>query len=138
MIDHSDAESVVEECFNQLKLASEDKYDAEKADRTASLLLVAQMKLAFLIEDAEMKAKNAKNEVTRIEGEKYFEYKTSNVGKKITENMLTSYVASDQDIFATKSEAVKQEANLKKWNYLLGTLKDAHIYFRNLSKNKWE
>lgn len=136
MINYTDTESLVEECFDEMATASREKYDTDKADRTASLFLVAQMKLSFLIEEVEMQARNAKNEIVRIEGEKYFEYKTVNADKKITENMLTNYVAKSSDIVNAKMTCAKYEATLKKWNYILNILKDGHIYFRNVSKNK--
>jgi len=139
MIDYSNIESVIETCFSEMEAASLDKYDSDKADKTAALFLTAQMKLSFLIEEIEMKAKHAKNEITRIEGEKYFELKTGGVGEKspkITENMLASYVAKNPDIVAAKLECSKQEATLKKWNYIMNVLKDGHVYYRNLSKNK--
>lgn len=136
MIDYSDIQNIIEECFNEISASSRSKYDVDKADRTAALFLMAQMKLSFLIENVEFNAKQSKNEITRIEGEKYFDYKTSGGDKKITENMLTSFVSKEPDIVAAKLECAKQEAALKKWNYLLNTLKDSHIYFRNLSKNK--
>jgi len=139
MIDFSDAQVFVEKCFDEMQEASLNKYDADKADRTAALFLAAQMKMSFWIEDVEMKAKNAKNEITRIEGEKYFDYKTENSDKKVTENMVASYVAKDADIVRTRRECAAYESELKKLNYILGTLKDSHIYFRNLSKNKtWQ
>jgi len=136
MIDYSDAEQTVEKCFEEMKAASRSKYDSEQADKTASLFLVAQMQISFLIEEVELKAKNAKNEVSRIEGEKYFEYKKLNADKKITENMIVNFVAKEPDIVAAKIECAQQEATLKKWIYVLNTLKESHIYFRNLSKSK--
>lgn len=139
MIDYSNIESVIETCFFEMEAASQAKYDSDKADKTAALFLTAQMRLSFLIEDIEMKAKLAKNEITRIEGEKYFEFKTGGTSDKvpkITENMLTSYVAKDPAIVAAKLECSKQEATLKKWNYISNVLKDSHIYFRNIGKNK--
>lgn len=136
MIDYSDVESLIEECLTEMSDASREKYDAEKADRTAALFLKTQMKLSYLIEDIEMKSKNAKNEITRIEGEKYFEYKMQNDKIKITENMLSNHVNKDNDIVNAKIDCAKYESGLKKWNYLLGILKDGHIFFRNLSKNK--
>lgn len=129
-------EEIIEKCFKELEKVNSDKYDAEMVDKTASLFLMAQMKLSILLEDAEMKAKNSKNEISRIEGEKYFEYKNSHLDKKITENMLTNYVAKDSDVVSAKRESAQYEANLKKWNYLLSSLKDGHIFFRNLGKNK--
>src|SRR5260370_15597576 len=111
MIDYSDIEQVVEKCFDEVQTASRDKYDSMQADQTASLFLLAQMKLSFLIEDIEIKAKNAKNEISRIEGEKYFEYKSSSiVEKKVTENMVVNYVAKEPDVVAAKTEAARQEA----------------------------
>jgi len=136
MIDYSDLEKVIEDCFNEISASSREKYDAEKADRTAALFLVAQMKLSLFIEEVELQARQAKNEISRIEGEKYFNYKTTGSDKKITENMLTNYLAKEPDIVASKLECAKQEAALKKWNYILSTLKESHLYFRNISKNK--
>ena|SRR5579863_395511 len=136
MIDYSDIEKVIEECFNEISAASRSKYDADKADRSAALFLVAEMKLSFLIEEAELHARQAKNEITRIEGEKYFEFKNSSGDKKITENMLTNYLAKEPDIVSAKLECAKHEAALKKWIFILNSIKDGHIYLRNLGKNK--
>lgn len=140
MIDYSDAEQVIEQCFNEITASSREKYDADKADRTAALFLSAQMKVSFVIEEVELLARNAKNEITRIEAEKYYDIKTNYKGdKKITENMMTSSLSKEPDIVQAKQECAKQESVLKKWIYILGTLKDGHVYFRNLGKNKnWQ
>lgn len=136
MIDYSDIELVIGQCFEALSVASMEKCETDKADRTAALFLTAQMKLSFLIEDVEMKAKGSKNDITRIEGEKYFSYKDSNLEKKITENMLTSYLAKEPEVVLAKKECAQFESSLKKWNYILDTLKNGHVFFRNLGKNK--
>jgi hypothetical protein len=136
MIDYSDIEKVIEECFNELTAASREKYDSDKADKTAALFLCAQMKLSFVIEEVELQAKQAKNEITRIEGQKYFEYKTSNAEKKITENTLASHLSKDPDIVKAKLDAATSEASLKKWQFLMSTLKDSGYFFKNQGKNK--
>ena len=136
MIDYSDVEDVIDKCFEEMTEASREKYDTDKADKTAALFLTAQMKVSFLIEDVEMKARQSKNEITRLEGEKYFEHKTSNSDKKTTENMTASYVSKSPDIVEAKKENDQFEADLKKWNYVMGILKESHIFFRNLAKNK--
>ena len=135
MIDYSDAEELVEQCLEETKAASRDKYDLAKADRTASLCLTTQLKMSLLIEDAELAAKKAKNEVSRIEGETYFEYKQSG-GEKKTEAMITAYVAKSPAVVAAKQECAEKEAAIKKWNYVLNAIKDGHVFFRNLTKNK--
>lgn len=137
MIDYSDVEKLIDECFVEIDASSRQTYDTDKADRTAALFLAAQMKVSFLIESVELQARQAKNEITRIEGQKYFDFKTEGFGdKKITENMLANHVAKEPEVMAAKNKCAEQEAALKKWNYVLSTLKDSHIYFRNLSKNK--
>jgi hypothetical protein len=136
MIDYSDVEKVLEQCFKEIEASSRERYDAEKADRTAALFLSAQMKLSFLIEEVELRAKQSKNEVSRIEGEKYFEVKTTSSDKKITENMMTAQLAMHPDIVSAKAECAREEASLKKWVFVMNTLKDGHIFFRGASKNK--
>lgn len=136
MIDYSDLETLIDKCFDEMSAAAMDKYDTDKADRTAALFLTAQMKVSFFIEEVEMKARHAKNEITRLEGEKYFEFKSKETEKKTTENMTASFVSRSPDIVAAKNEHAQSESTLKKWNYVLGTLKDSHIFFRNLAKNK--
>lgn len=135
-MDIGDIEKVIEACLHETEAASIKKYDSEKADRTAALFLSAQFKLSMLVEDAEMKAKVSKNEIVRLEGDKYFEYKTTNMDKKVTENMIVNFVAKDAEIVAAKIECAKYESALKKWNYILNILRDGHVYFRNLTKNK--
>ena len=136
MIDYSDLEKLIDDCFDEMSDAARAKYDSDKADRTAALFLTAQMKVSFFIEEVEMKARHAKNEITRLEGEKYFEFKSRETEKKTTENMATSFISKSPDIVTAKNEHAQHESSLKKWNYVLGTLKDAHVYFRNLAKNK--
>jgi hypothetical protein len=136
MIDYSDLETVVEKCLAEMQTASREKYDSDRADKTAALCLVAQMKLSSIIEDVEMKARNSKNQITRMEGEKYFEFKTGSFEKKLTENALTSAVAKDDKVVKCKMDSSKYEAELKKYVFILNTLKEAHIFFRNIGKNK--
>ena len=130
-------ESLIEKCFQAMASASLERMDGEKADRNAALFLVAQMRLSSVIEEVEMKAKGAKNEIARVEGEKYFEYKVAGgSGGKVTEAMLVNSVAKDIEIVKVKEECARQEATLKKWGYVMNTLKDGHVYFRNVGKNK--
>ena len=136
MIDYSDVEEVIEKCFNEMSEASRNKYDADKADRTAALCLAAQMKLSMLIEEAELKAKGAKNEVSRLEGETYFDAKVALQDKKITEAMIANYVLKSVGIVDAKTACAVAEAELKKWSYVMKVLENEHLFFRNIAKTK--
>jgi hypothetical protein len=130
-------EELIDKCFFELTLASKEKYDADKAERTAAMFLAAQMQLAFFITDIELRARHSKNDITRVEAQAYFEIKDNAItGKKITEATLTNSVAKNNEVIETKKANCEAEADLKKFNYLMSTLKEGHIFFRNVGKAK--
>lgn len=132
-----ECEATVSKCFTELTLAHQEKYEPEKAERTAALFLSAQMQLAFFIEDIELKARHSKHEIERVEALKYFELKSNAIqGKKFTEAALTQSLAKDSDVIAAKQINCEAEAELKKYNYLMANLKEGHIFFRNVGKSK--
>ena len=129
-------EELVQKCLLETKLAHQDRYDADKAERTAACFLDARLELATFIGDVELRARQAKTEIDRIEAEKYFFYKKEKAGEKVTETLLAQFVAKDPEVVKAKSDAASYEADLKKWNYIMDSLKDGHLYFRSVSKNK--
>lgn len=136
LTNEQDVEQLITECLSETEVARREKYDGEKAERTAALFLSAQLKLSYFIEDIELGSKLAKNEVSRVEAEKYFHYK-SDTDKKLTEVALTQLVAKDPDVILVKKECAEAEARYKKWNYVLSVLKDSHIFFRTIGKKQW-
>jgi hypothetical protein len=136
MIDYSDTQQVIEECFGYLDKSSRERMDTEQADKVAALFLVAQMKLAIHLQDVEMLSRQSKNNIERVEGEKYFEFKNSSGDKKITADMLSSMVAKDADVVKAKNDFTKNESDLKKYTHVLNVLKDGHLFYRNASKTK--
>ncbi len=129
-------EALIGQCFAELAVASKEKYDPEKAEKTAAMFLAAQMQLAFFISDVELNARHSKNEIARIEAEKYFEVKDAATGK-ITEATLTHSVDKNSEVVSAKKSNSEAEAEVKKYNYLMNTLKDAHIFFRGVGKKSW-
>jgi len=133
-------EELIHKCLKELESAQEAKYDQEKAERTAALFLSVQMQLADLLHDFELKSKQARRNVEVVEAEKYFFYKNANAGSKLTEASLNHMIAKDPDVIKAEQEAALAESSLKKWGYILGTIKDGHLFYRNVAKGKnmWE
>jgi hypothetical protein len=130
---------LIEKGLVELQKAQTEKYDIDRADKTASLFLIIQVKMANLLEDLELKAKHSKNMITSIEADVYYKIKSENTSGKITEGALTSLIAKDEKVREAKEQAAKDEANLKKYNYLSNTIKDGHHYFKSLAKKgQWE
>src|SRR5271154_3535592 len=90
-------EALISLCFSELSTASKEKYDAEKAEKTAAMFLAAQVQLAFFISDVDLRARHSKNDISRVEAQKYFELKDDFGGKKPTEAALTNGVAKHSE-----------------------------------------
>jgi len=130
--------AMVSEINGELTRVHTSKYDEKSAIRAAALALKAQMDLAEFLSDVEASAKGLKNEAKIVQSKVYFECIESNTGgKKPSEAMLEQMVVKDQRTIEAETNAVEGEKKLKKWMSLFATLKEAHIFFRNLGKNDW-
>lgn len=131
-------EKLLEQCLNELERAHNGSIEPDKAERNAALCLELQIRLSDYLASAELKAKTVKNETERLVSQKYFEYKNNGIGdKKMTEAALEHAVAKDEEVFKMKEEMIKQEAEYKKWNYIINILSNSHIFYRNLTKKEF-
>jgi hypothetical protein len=128
-------ELLVEKCLAALAEVHAGSYDSDKNDRTAAMFLETQMKLSMFISDVTLLAKEAKNEVKRIEAETYHTIRSNSTGK-ITEGALDASIAKDPAVVAAKQACAQAEADSSKWENLIGTLAAGHVFFRNLGKNR--
>ena len=133
IMDYSDIEALIEKCLDEVSKASEGFYDADVAERSSALILKTQMKLSYFIEEVEFKARMSKNDISRVEGEKYQELKAASI-TKITDAALTAAIATEKDVQEAKQNFARDESALKKWNYLSNTLTNAHVFFRGFNK----
>lgn len=127
-------EKLISDVSKELRIAHREKYEMERAERTAALCLTAQIELAEFLSEAELLAKEKKSEVESIASERYYHYKSS--AEKTTDVALNRLVDKDEEVKAAKKEQYYAESNYNKWKSLMGTLRDSHIYFRGISKAK--
>ncbi len=121
----------------EVRKAHQEKYNMDRAEKTAALCLDAQKELSEFMSEAELLAKEKKTEAEAVAAERYFFYKSSSE-TKITDVALNRMVDKDDEVKAAKKEQYKAEADYNKWKSLLGTLKDGHIFFRGVSRGKNE
>jgi hypothetical protein len=133
-------EDLISQVSIELNIAHSKKYDAVQAELTAALILEAQKELSEFLADAELISKERKAEVERVEAEQYFLYKNKREGlggeSKITDTALNRMVAKDKLVLMAKKEQYEAESDFSKYKNLFGMLKDAHVFFRGLSKGK--
>lgn len=132
----SSVKKMVSEVSNELRMVHSGKYDEKRAIKTAALALKAQIDLAEFLSDVESTAKGMKNEVKAVEAEVYFDHRSS-AEKKMSEAALQQLIAKDKRTVVAETKAVEAEKVAKKWGIVFGTMKEAHIFFRNLGKNDW-
>lgn len=128
--------NMVSEVSGELNKVHSGKYDEKSAIKAAALALKAQIDLAEFLSDVEATAKGLKNEVKIEQARVYFACKES-ADKKLSEAALEQMVAKDSKSIEVEIKAVEGEKKMKKWMSLFATLKEAHIFFRNLGKNDW-
>lgn len=130
---------LVEKCLNELSSAKEGKFESDRAERAAALFLETQMHALDLLQDLELKARMSKHEIEKTEAEKYFSIKTANIsGAKLTEVALGHAIVKDESVIESKVKSASLEVEVKKWQFMLNTLKEGHVFFRGLGKKAWE
>jgi len=120
----------------QLQRVRSGNFDVSKAVQVAALALEGQIELADFYADAESNAKSAKHVSEYVESEAASSYRQEAIdnGVKVTESELKRMASYASNVKDAKSQMVKLEKEHKKWRYIFETLKEAHIFFRNLSK----
>lgn len=125
--------AMLSECMKELEAAHESRYPPEKADRTAALFLSTQLRLTDYAVDLDFKAKMAKNEVERVEAEKYFDFKGE--AAKLTEAALKHATSKDESVNEVKAKLARAESEQKKITNVMNIMNNGHIFFRTISKN---
>lgn len=111
-------------------------FNPKYGESLAALALEAQMELADFYADAEASAKSAKYlvEFTEAETAVNFAKKATEDDIKVTETSLKRMASISSEVKQAKQKLVNLEKDHRKWRYVYDTLKEAHIFFRNIGK----
>lgn len=126
-------EILISKCLKALQDAQQRNFNPDRAQEKAALTVEIELKLIDFISDAELRAKHLKNEIDRIEADKYLAHKRATAAK-LTEGALEKMIASDPDVIAAKRSCAEAEVEARKWNNFLNSMKDAHYFFKSLIK----
>lgn len=130
----SDLQTLVDLVQNSIKEVREDEFESRKSDAIAAASLEVQLELASYLANAELQAKNAKASIDLVAALAASGVRQANAGKRVTEAVISETVDQDDKVIAAKKDYAEREADFKKWQYIFNTMKDAHIFFRNLDK----
>lgn len=129
-------ERQIEAVQYQIQKVRSGNFDMSKAPQVSALCLEGLMELSEFYADVESEAKNAKHMAEYIEGEtatNLRKEKTDN-GKKVSEAALKRLSSCASEVKEARTKMVTLEKEYKRWRYVYETLKEAHIFFRNIAK----
>ncbi len=105
------------------------------AEKIAAASWGAQFSLGTILADARLHAKQAKNLVKLVKSEVDKDFRTPTPAeKKKTEVQIESLVISDSRVVTAENNLLKAEHEAEKWEFVLKSLSDAHIFFKNLNR----
>lgn len=110
------------------------KFETSKSDKFAALALSIQIELIKFLPNAELLAKQAKQEVKHTSADVHHKYRSMQSEKKITDAALAQLINRDPDVKVAEAKQVEFERNLKQLELVADMSQQAHIYFRNYGK----
>lgn len=135
MNDSEKLEKLIDFILLKTQEVKEETFLEEKADLVAAASLEAQLLLASHLATCEAQAKQAKTDYEFTKSQSAINIKLGSASK-ITDTMLEHHVNVDEEVKKAKILVAESESTSKKWTYIFNTLKDAHIFFRNLNKKQ--
>ena len=131
-------ESLVDFVLTQVESVKNGDFDPIKGDVVAAASLEAQLRLSDILSSAEFEVKQSENTLDFIEAELATNIRAEyrEPSKKITEAQVKELINSRVEIKEAKANAANAHREFKKWQYIFNTLKDAHIFFRNINKSQ--
>lgn len=127
--------------FEELKAIVESAYesavDMMEAERLAARFLSAQMQIASELAKVDLDARMRKSGVKAVRAEVY-KTEMAKYDKKPSDSVLEAEVNSSEIVRAEQDAFDKVDSRNEILNIYLGIFKDAHIFFRTVSKGKFD
>lgn len=111
-------------------------FNPKYGEALAALALEAQIELSDFYADAEARAKDAKHLVEFSESEVAIKVaqKAAEDDIKVTEASIKRAASVSNEVKEAKKKLVELEREYKKWRYVQETVREAHIFFRNIGR----
>ena len=120
----------------KIKAAYEGGVTLDEAEKLAPEFLYAQMQLAEMIKTADLDRRMRKRGVKAIRSAVRTE-EIKKHEKKPTEGALEDIVNLNEIVHSEEDAFDKAEVEFEHLTYLMGIFKDAHIFFRGISRGSY-
>ena len=119
-----------------LEKVRKGSFNPKYGESLAALALEAQIELSDFYADAEASAKDAKHLVEFSESEVAIKVaqKAAEDDIKVTEASIKRAASVSNEVKEAKKRLIELEREYKKWRYVQETVREAHIFFRNIGR----
>lgn len=126
-----------EELTEDVKRAYESSTSVEESEKLAAKFLLGQIKVGEALKSADLNARMRKSGLKAVKGAIYLE-ESKKGDKKPTEATLQALVDLNETVSSTQDSFDIAEVERNELENYLSVFRDAHIYFRALSKGRFE
>lgn len=127
--------------FGNLELKIQSTYESGvtlmDAERLAAEFLSAQLEVSNLLKDQDLDARMRKSSLKAVRAARYTELKSKS-DQKLTESALSALLDSYSMILNLQEELDKAESERDSLERYYDIFIQAHIYYRGISKGKYE
>ncbi len=109
-------------------------FDHNRAEKIAAAAWSAQYELSKILPDARLRAKQAKNFLKLAKAQADKKYRELSGEKRKTESQLEQLITSDPNVITAEDDLLTAEHEADKWECILASIRDSHIFFKNLNK----
>lgn len=120
-----------------IKDSYENGVTMEEAEKLAGKFLSAQLMITRVLEDTDLDSRMKKSGLKAIKAAVYLE-EAAKGDKKPTEAMLAAKVEIHELVQGEQKALDEAEVKRDKLNSYMSVFKEAHIFFRGISKGRYE
>ena len=128
MLNYQELEKIIEEAYTS-------NVSIEDAEKNAALFLSAQLQISKRLHQVDLDSRMRKTGLKTIKAGVYLE-EVKKSDKKPSDTMLEQIINSSQLVKVSQDQFDESEAELAELQRIFGVMKEAHVYFRTMSKRE--
>lgn len=127
----------IDKCTAIIQRAYEESPTLEEAEKYAALFLDAQIRVGTELAKASLDARMRKSGTKALKASVLLDAATKG-DKKPADSLLTAIVDSDQMVQESQGGLDRAEVNVGELENYLHVFKESHLFFRSISRGKFE
>lgn len=129
--------NLLQKLSEKIRNAYESSVTIDEAEKLAAEFLHAQIEISNALQSVDLDSRMRKSGLKAIKAAVYLEHATKSE-KKPTESMLDALVTRDELVQTEQNSFDESESNRLALENQLAIVREAHIFFRGVSRGRFE